>query len=194
MVLCIGIVAFAFVALFALIPMGLTTFRKTVDTTVGSQIAQRVLNEAQQTDFDLLTDGVARETNASGLTFRAPSRTDERLRYFDEQGNEVVPAAAGSLSANEKLRVVYHVLTRIMLRPARPGDESGTALGAVDLASVTVQIATNPGNRTIPIHLNPPAANDESDPQRNLFEPAEGVNVSTWTTLIARNQPSIPAP
>lgn len=71
LVLAIGIVSFAFVSLFALLPAGLTTFRKTMDTTIGSQIVHRIINEAQQTDYTTLIN------------------TPTLDRYFDDQGNEV---------------------------------------------------------------------------------------------------------
>ncbi|MCE9612460.1 MAG: Verru_Chthon cassette protein B [Chthoniobacter sp.] len=70
-VLCIGIVAFAFLAIFGMLPVGLSTFRQAMDNTVGSQIVQRLVGEAQQTDFPTLI--------ATSVT----------LRYFDDQGNEV---------------------------------------------------------------------------------------------------------
>jgi uncharacterized protein (TIGR02598 family) len=70
-VLAIGVVAFAFLAMFGLLPVGLTTFRQAVDTTLGSQIVQRIINEAQQTDYPTL---IANPT---------------AQRYFDDQGNEV---------------------------------------------------------------------------------------------------------
>lgn len=71
LVLAIGIVSFAFVSLFALLPVGLTTFRQTMDTTIGSQIVHRIINEAQQTDYTTLV------------------ATPTFDRYFDDQGNEV---------------------------------------------------------------------------------------------------------
>jgi uncharacterized protein (TIGR02598 family) len=71
LVMAIGIVSFAFVSLFALLPVGLTTFRHTMDTSIGSQIVQRIINEAQQTDYPTLIN------------------TTSNDRYFDDQGNEV---------------------------------------------------------------------------------------------------------
>lgn len=70
-VLCIGIVAFAFLAVFSMLPVGLTTFRQAIDNSLGSQIVQRLVGEAQQTDYPTLIT------------------TPAYLRYFDEQGNEV---------------------------------------------------------------------------------------------------------
>jgi len=71
-VLAIGIIAFAFVAMFGLLPVGMTTFRQALDNSLGTQIVQRLINEAQQTDYPTLI-----------ATPVGP------LRYFDDQGNEV---------------------------------------------------------------------------------------------------------
>lgn len=70
-VLCIGIVAVAFIPIFSLLPVGLTTFRQAIDNSLGSQIVQRLVGEAQQTDYPTLIATTAYQ------------------RYFDEQGNEV---------------------------------------------------------------------------------------------------------
>lgn len=70
-VLCIGIVAFAFLAIFGMLPVGLSTFRQAMDNSVGSQIVQRLVGEAQQTDFPALI------------------ATPSTLRYFDDQANEI---------------------------------------------------------------------------------------------------------
>lgn len=197
-VLAIGVVAFAFVAIFGLLPVGLTTFREAMGTTVGGQIAQRVLNEAQQTDFDVLIDHIARsDATQDDVTFRAPSRADQRLRYFDDQGGEVVPQAQ-TLSDAEKARIIYWVNTRITIRTPRPkaavNGATNSGRDALDLAIVTVQVATNPGNQTLKIHVNPPLPDDENDPLRNLFEATPGVKISNWSTMVARNQPSPPPP
>src|SRR5687767_4065395 len=55
-VLAIGVVSFAFVAILGLVPAGMSQFRQAIDTAVCAQIAQRVIGDAQQTDFDLLID------------------------------------------------------------------------------------------------------------------------------------------
>lgn len=70
-VLAIGVIALAFIPIFSLLPAGLTTFRQAIDNSVGSQIVQRLVGEAQQTDYPTLI------------------ATTTYQRYFDEQGNEV---------------------------------------------------------------------------------------------------------
>jgi len=54
--LALGIATFALVAMMALLPIGLETFSRASDTTVHAQIAQRLLNTAQQMSFSRLDD------------------------------------------------------------------------------------------------------------------------------------------
>lgn len=68
--MAIGIVAFAFVGLMGLLPVGMSAFNHAIDSTVEAQIAQRVFAEAQQVKFTDL-DQVA------GLT------------YFDQEGTMI---------------------------------------------------------------------------------------------------------
>jgi uncharacterized protein (TIGR02598 family) len=70
-VLAIGIISVAFVGIVGLLPVGLTTLRQSVDATVGTQILQRIVSEAQQTDYPTLVEKVAGQ------------------RFFNDQGTEV---------------------------------------------------------------------------------------------------------
>lgn len=176
--LAIGIVAFAFVALMGLLPVGLTTFRRAIDTSVGSQIFQRVMTDAEQTDFDVLI-GQAQSTSDEFYTLP--------IRYFDEQGLEVTPKNKGALNAEESLRVVYHV----RLRGSVPGPADVSSHGAGHFTSLpaapsrsrfnpratsflTVQVANNPGNRPIPVNA------------RFLWG-AGDIPVNTFTGVLTRN-------
>lgn len=178
--LAIGVVAVAFVALFGLLPGGMGMFRQAMGITIGSQIAQRVLNDAQQTDFDTLVDHVSRtDVSANGLTFRGPARGSSQFRYFDDEGNEIIPASpTAGPTAKELRNVIYYVNTRISPRALRPVARAGSA-NSLDLAGVTVQVATNPGHRALAVDAT------------NLLVPAAGLQISTWSTLVARNQPSL---
>ncbi|XHR31170.1 MAG: Verru_Chthon cassette protein B [Chthoniobacteraceae bacterium] len=69
--LALGIVSFAFIGLLGLLPAGLQTFRSAVDTSVRSQIIQRICSDAMQADFDTLISNPPAD------------------RYFDDQGNEI---------------------------------------------------------------------------------------------------------
>lgn len=128
--LAIGVVAFAFVALVGLLPVGLQTFRRAVDASVGAQIAQRIVNDVQQTDFDVLVGG-----NTGMFLWRAAPQ------YFDDQGTEVTAASSA----------IYHVKTWITPATVLPSTSASPPPEAsnASLATVTIQIVSNPGNRTI---------------------------------------------
>lgn len=119
--MAIGIVSFAFLTTLGLIPTGLKTFRSAIDTSVGGQIFQRVINEAQQTDFDKLVGSTP------------------AVRFFDDQGNELAPSLAG--------KAIYHVNTRIL--PGTALTTTGTTAWNENLATITVQIAKNPANAAL---------------------------------------------
>lgn len=70
--MAIGIIAFAFVALFGLLPTGLTTFRAAIDSSNESWIMQNINSMVQTTDFAKVKE----------LDFA----TSNEIYYFDEQG------------------------------------------------------------------------------------------------------------
>ena len=108
--LALGIMAFALVSVFGLMPLGLTSFKKAMDTSVGSQIAQQITVEAQQSDFDTLV-------GTQAASFARP------VRYFDDQGTEGVKGQAG---------MVYQANTRIVPSTAMPGSSSTVTVQVAD--------------------------------------------------------------
>ncbi len=187
-VLAIGVVAFAFVAILGLLPTGMTQFRQAIDTTVCAQIAQRVIGDAQQTDFDTLID----KSNLPGTanySFRGPAVNNPQFRYFDERGGEVIPSTKNAqskpeaLSPEEKALIVYHVNVRVIPETAIPKTNSGG--DAPQLATVTLQVANNPGNAKIVVSS---AAQASDDPTRQLWVKTPGVTFLTYSALVARNQ------
>ena len=122
--MAIGIIAFAFVAIFALLPVGMGSFRKALDTSITTQIAQRIVNEAKQTDFATLT---------------ANSTTAVPPRYFDEQGDEATVAD----------RWLYIAQLTVHTPTTLPGSAAGPSS---NLATVTVKIAANPGRNADPFN------------------------------------------
>jgi len=145
--LALGVMAFAFISVFGLIPTGLNTFRQAIDASVESQISQKVLNDVQQTDFTQLTKdytGTAIASGASGVKY---------VRFFDDQGTEIVPATQTyppTLAASEKQRILYWVNTRVMPSTVMPSGTNATVpLAFSNLATVTIQVVNNPGNQTI---------------------------------------------
>jgi uncharacterized protein (TIGR02598 family) len=189
-VLAVGVVAFAFVAVLGLLPAGMTQFRQAVDTSVCAQISQRIIMDAQQADFDVLVDKDV--TSPSGapptphFTFRAPSVGAGAFRYFDEQGNEVVFTTANPSMAQLNARnVIYHVNTRIGVTTDLPV-EGFQAANNADLATVTVEVVFNPSNRTLAIEAGANA--DENTPRRNLVSLTPGLMVKTYGAQVGRNQ------
>ena len=171
--MAIGIVAFAFLSLLGLVPTGLKTFRQAVDATVGSQITQRVINEAQQTDFDQLIKDASGQAIVSGAT------GVKALRYFDEQGDEILlsptdspSGSSAGLSSSVTIppEAIYAVNTRILHTTTVPDNANYD-----DLVTVTVQIANNPGHQPI----NPDANMLWSDPRFPIL---------TYSGIVARNK------
>jgi len=129
--LALAVAAFAFVGIFALLPAGMSAFRASINTSTSAQIAQKVLNEAQQTDFALLVNGAA-ATSYNELA---------KLRYFDEEGNELADSQAS--------QSIYHVHVVVQYAP-KLSDSSGNSSVVMDeLACVVVQVAANPGQQAL---------------------------------------------
>src|SRR5215207_4288283 len=70
--LAIGIIAFAFVALFALIPTGLSTFRSAIDTANETWILGSINSMVQTTDFAEIE--------------KLDYKVSEEIYYYDEEG------------------------------------------------------------------------------------------------------------
>jgi uncharacterized protein (TIGR02598 family) len=70
--LAIGIISFAFVAMFGMLPVGLNVSRQAMDTTIEAQIVQQMKTQALQTDFSRLDE-----------------LCDAEELFFDDQGKPV---------------------------------------------------------------------------------------------------------
>ncbi len=140
--IAIAVVAVAVVTLMALIPAGMGQFQAAMDSTLSAQIAQRVITDAEQADFDKLVPS----TGGSGF-YVLP------YRYFDAQGLEVVAANPGNPSQQDRVRIVYQV----RVRGSFPGSGDGTAEASTFTSIpgsprfnprastfLTVQVAHNP--------------------------------------------------
>ena len=156
--LALGIIAFGLVAVFGLMPLGLSSFKKAMDISVGAQIAQVVIDDAQQSEFSSLINGQT-------VPFA------QAIRYFDEQGTEGKVGQVG---------MIYEVNTRIAPSTSMP-ETTSTGSGAVnvDIATVTVQVANDPGNQTPTLNQN----------DSTLWVSSSTIPVTTFSTYIARNSP-----
>jgi uncharacterized protein (TIGR02598 family) len=180
--LAVAIIAVAYTGILALLPNGLNIFRQAMDATVSSQIIQRVLNEAKETDFNALIAGSTGTTNETILAINSLDPSKGTVRWFDDQANELS-------SPND---AIYHVITRIMPATALPKTGTATSDNA-NLATVTVQVANNPVNR--PLAFESGGASDQNKPMRNLWNGAYQSNPSskvvpvlTASAVISRNQ------
>ncbi len=165
-VLAIGVVAFAFVGLLALLPTGMSTFRKSMDLSVGGQIGQRVIDDLQQSEFDtVLADAGLNLTNGAGnLTGYLPHR------FFDDQGNEVTMQNGGtgdpSPQQRASLHILYDVHTQIAWKGQIPSEDNGscTLVQSPSLCVATVQIINNPAGMTLPLMLSMPGTQSDGGP------------------------------
>ncbi len=184
--IAISILAVALIALLGLMPAGMSNFRKAMDASVTAQIAQRLMHDMEEAEFSTLIDITHLPTDATGycppnFSFRAPIVQAPKLRYFDEQGEEVILQGT-TPSALERQQIVYHVNIRIIPRAILPTiNETGS-----NVAQITIQIARNPGNQTIPIVAG--SASDPNIPSRNLFQTTTGVTILTYSACLGNNQ------
>ena len=181
-VLAIGVVAFCFVGIFALLPAGLGVFHQAEDTSVSAEIVQRIVSEAEQSDFKSLTGNAA-----SGSYYVLP------LRYFDDRGSEVNVVNPLALSRDELARVIYWVRIRGSL-PGNADPAKHTASYFTSLPStggsrfnprastyLAIQIARNPAGADLLGMVNAEGFIDEAK--------ARGANLrlQTHSIVISRN-------
>jgi uncharacterized protein (TIGR02598 family) len=127
MAMALAILAFAFTGLLGLLPAGLETFRKSMDTSVTSTIAHRLVNEAQQSNFKTYTD---------------PKQAT--IRHYDAEG-QPLDDDAGQLPPENRIRAIYQANVIVNPTPTLPGSATANA----NLAMVTIQIANNPTQKDL---------------------------------------------
>jgi uncharacterized protein (TIGR02598 family) len=120
-VFALGIVAVTFTVMMGLLTVGLRSSQAAINTSVTTQIAQLVIDDAQQTDFAQLTHGNA--------------INDLPVRYFDYTGTEL--ASSGNTVPSG---AIYQALVRVQAPISLPG----SAVANATLAQLTVQVATDP--------------------------------------------------
>ena len=114
-VLAVGVAAFALVTLMALLPAGLNTFKGSMSTSIGTQIAERVFNDLQVTDF---------------------SDIETTNRFFDEQGTE--------MTESNNVHCIYWVQVNIG-DPGGNTSTSLMGNTSTNLYTVKLYVARNPG-------------------------------------------------
>jgi uncharacterized protein (TIGR02598 family) len=164
-VIAISIVAFGIIAVFGLLPAGLGIFRQSIETTVSSQILQQIISEVQETDFDQLIKDKTDNPISAGTT------GVKATRYFDDQGKELTAAT----------RAIYQVNTRIQSATDSPAKTPFTNL---NLATVTIQVAKNPGGRALAYETDSTLSNLWSGTYEG--DSARVVPIFTASTMVSR--------
>jgi uncharacterized protein (TIGR02598 family) len=164
--IAMGVVSFSFITLMGLLGVGAVNFHKANTTSITTQIAQQVINQAQQSDFsDLITPQGQATPSTTAFT--------NAVRYFDDAGNEIINSA-------EYKNAVYQVNTRIT--PATLLPQSGAPAPTTNpcLATVTVQVANNPGGATLPTQ--------SAAPLQYLWAVGTTPSISTFSTFVSQNK------
>lgn len=151
--LAIGVAACALMPVVGLLPVGLNLYKRAAETSLSSQIMQQVLSEVQQTDFDILVG------NAGTVNQQFP------IYYFDEQGT---PRGNANSSGAQASEAIYHVAFGVVRDST-----------AASLARVTVDILSNPANKTL-----------ERDTVTGGIkaDAGKGIAPSRFSVLVARNK------
>lgn len=200
-VLALGVVALAFIGIFSMLPTGLTIFRQAMDTSIGAQISQRIVGEAQQTDFDALVPGNQSATQTKKTTIGGDGGQFYAmpLRYFDDQGTEIpfndlstdIPPAGDPRT----LKIVYTARVRgSMPGVADPSSHSssyftslpattGTRFNPRAVTFLTIQIFKNAGHKAV-ASLVDTSGTYLIDP---TLAAKANLTVQTYTAIVARN-------
>ncbi len=163
--IAMGVVSFSFITLMGLLGVGAVNFHNANRTAISTQIAQQVINEAQQSDFsDLITP--------PGKTTPSTTAFTNAVRYFDDAGNEIVNSA-------EYKNAIYQVNTRITPTTVLPQGTTTTPTTNSCLAYVTVQVANNPGGTALPTQT--------AAPLQYLWVVGATNSISTFSTFVSQN-------
>ena len=127
--IAMGVVSFALIALFGLLPTGLSTFRSSIDRSVASQIAQNIISQARQTDFSSLTD-------SSNTNFTTPAGSPRR---FTEDGDETTDAT----------KTIYVAKVEVATSVSLPPSTANTGM-----AKIRVRVANSPSGSEAVITSN----------------------------------------
>lgn len=86
--LALGLLSFGLVAIYGLLPVGLSTFRESVSDTVQTTVTQSISTLVHQTKFSNITGGQDRVASLlqSG---EEPVSVDPVYYYFDDEGTRI---------------------------------------------------------------------------------------------------------
>lgn len=134
-VLAIGVLAFSFLVLFNMIPVGLGMMSSSIDATVGMQIVQRVTTLARQSKFSEL---------GKLNRFQGADASGEKADFFfDDQGVELTDATGVNAPG-----VVYSAAVVLLPRTAVPG-AVGVQVPNPHIATINIIIKKNAAARPV---------------------------------------------
>ncbi len=191
--MALAILAVGLVALMGLIPSGLNNFRAAMDAQTAGEIFQRVVADAQETDFDTLLASKVQTGGRGSQFYRLP------LRHFDNQGTEVKTVNPEVPTAVEAQSIFYTV----RVRGSQPGDpdpgnhlddfatslpgSSAPRFNPRGVTFLTIQIASTGGARQLA-----PLVDSESFLICPALAARAAVPVRTYAAIVARNGYRVP--
>jgi uncharacterized protein (TIGR02598 family) len=122
--IALGVVSFALIALFGLLPTGLTTFRSSIDRSIASQIAQNIISQARQTEFSSLS------------TLATPAGSPKK---FTEDGDETTDAT----------KTIYVAKVEVATSVTFPSSAPNTSM-----AKIRVRVVNSPSGSEAAITSN----------------------------------------
>lgn len=164
--LSLGIISFAFVGVLGLLPAGMNVFRDSMNASTGAQIVQRVLTEAQQTNFSVLTTGNVQQPGTQPPP--PPYHDFIPIRHFDDEGTELQP--------DQTNKSLYHVRAVVQNLPKFPDGSGKNTIEMNDLATVIVQVAVNPGQRPLAV-----------DGTTLLWKDSPSVRIQSFPVLVSHH-------
>ena len=186
--LALAIVGVALVALLGLMPSGMSNFRTAIDSQTAGEIFQRVVADAQETDFDTLIQSGVEKGGQGSQFYRLP------LRHFDNQGTEVKVANPDTPTSTEAKDILYTVRVRGSL-PGNPDPAAHTPTYATSLPGMTaprfnprgltfltVQVAVTNGTRQIA-----PLVDSSTFLISPTLAAKAAMTARTYVALVARN-------
>lgn len=110
-VIALGVVSFAFVALFGMLPVGLNAFNNSIDSTMESQIAQSVMSQLRQAKFSQLYTLYNDTQAGTSPSFFKPY--NQRFQpplpgfYYDDQGNAATNSGTSVINPVSSVPATY---------------------------------------------------------------------------------------
>ena len=135
-VIAMAVIASALLVVLGMLGVGMSTFQQAKATSVSSQIAQQIFSQIQVAPFSSVTNHAITAAPTQGY-YQLPNPNASisgNTRFFDDQGNETVQAGS-----------VYWVNVRVITATQFLGT---AATYNNNLATITIQVAFNPGGFT----------------------------------------------